>query len=65
MNDELKRKNKHLFFALIEKQVQEIGWGQIDVIVSIRDGQPLIQTMRMTKRRRRKYQIKRKSAKKT
>jgi len=45
------------FHAILEKEIVELGYGQINVNVILKDGIPVISTMNIIRQKRRKYKI--------
>lgn len=47
---------QHLFHAIVERDAQQIGFGTISFTVKIDDeGNPIINTLKVSKSKRRKY----------
>lgn len=56
---DINQENKRIFHAIIENEaVNKVKYGQLTITVSIANGNPLIQTMRVNRMRRKKYILK-------
>jgi hypothetical protein len=50
-----------IFHTILEKEVYKIGYGQLTFNVVLKDGEALINTMRVTRSRRKRYPLKQRS----
>ena len=56
---DINQENKRIFHAIIENEaVNKVKYGQLTITVSIANGNPLIQTMRVNRMCRKKYILK-------
>lgn len=54
----IKEENYKLFHAILENEaVNKLAYGSVTISIEIKDGNPLIQTMRIDRMKRKKYPI--------
>lgn len=55
---DINEENKRLFHAIVENEaVNKVKYGQVTITVSVLNGNPLIQTLKVNRMRRKKYEL--------